>query len=30
MILDKLVSAIHNDVVAGLRGYHANMSMSRE
>ena len=30
MILDKLVSAIHNDVVAGLRGYHTNMSMSRE
>lgn len=30
MIYDKLVSAIHNDVVAGLRGYHTNMSMSRE
>lgn len=30
MILDKLVSAIHNDVAAGLRGYHTNMSMSRE
>ena len=28
MILDKLASAIRNDVVGGLRGYHTNMSMS--
>lgn len=27
-ILDKLASAIRNDVVSGLRGYHHNMSMS--
>ena len=30
MILDKLASAIRNDVVGGLRGYHTNMSMSLE
>lgn len=28
--LDKLASAIRNDVVSGLRGYHHNMSMSLE
>lgn len=30
MILDKLVSAIRNDLVAGLRGYHTNLSLSTE
>jgi hypothetical protein len=30
MILNKLVSAIKNDVVSGLRGYHTNLSMSEE
>lgn len=28
MILQKLASAIRNDILGGLRGYHANMSMS--
>lgn len=28
--IEKLASAIRNDVVAGLRGYHTNMSMSME
>jgi hypothetical protein len=28
--IDKLVSAIRNDVVSGLRGYHTNLSMSDE
>lgn len=28
--LDKIASAIQNDVVSGLRGYHTNMSMSME
>lgn len=28
--LEKLASAIRNDVVAGLRGYHTNLSMSME
>lgn len=28
--VEKLASAIRNDVVSGLRGYHANMSMSME
>ena len=30
MIIEKLASAIRNDVVGGLRGYHHNMSMSME
>lgn len=30
MIFNKLASAIRNDVVSGLRGYHHNMSMSIE
>lgn len=30
MILKKLVSAIKNDIVSGLRGYHTNLSMSEE
>jgi hypothetical protein len=30
MILDKLVSAIKNDIVSGLRGYHSNFSISDE
>lgn len=30
MIFQKLASAIRNDVVSGLRGYHTNMSMSLE
>jgi hypothetical protein len=30
MILNKLVSAIKNDVVSGLRGMHTNLSMSDE
>lgn len=29
-IIEKLASAIRNDVVSGLRGYHTNMSMSME
>ena len=29
-IFSKLASAIKNDIVAGLRGYHHNMSMSME
>lgn len=29
-ILEKLASAIRNDVISGLRGYHHNMSMSIE
>lgn len=28
--IDKLASAIRNDVIGGLRGYHANLSMSLE
>ena len=28
--IEKLASAIHNDVVSGLRGYHTNMSLSLE
>ena len=28
--IEKLASAIRNDVVAGLRGYHTNLSMSME
>ena len=28
--IDKLVSAIKNDVISGLRGYHTNLSMSDE
>ena len=28
--IDKLVSAIHNDIVGGLRGYHTNLSLSTE
>lgn len=28
--INKLASAIRNDVVSGLRGYHTNMSMSME
>lgn len=28
--IDKLVSAIRNDVVSGLRGYHTNLSISLE
>jgi hypothetical protein len=28
--ITKLASAIRNDVVSGLRGYHTNMSMSLE
>lgn len=28
MILDKLASAIYNDIVSGLRGYHTNLSLS--
>lgn len=28
--IEKLASAIRNDVVAGLRGYHTNLSMSTE
>ena len=30
MIFDKLASAIRNDVVGGLRGYHTNLSMNVE
>lgn len=30
MIFDKLASAIRNDVVGGLRGYHTNMSMNMD
>lgn len=29
-VFSKLASAIQNDIVAGLRGYHTNMSMSME
>jgi hypothetical protein len=29
-ILSKLASAVRNDIVSGLRGYHHNMSMSIE
>jgi len=29
-IFDKLASAIQNDVISGLRGYHHNMSMDIE
>ena len=28
--IEKLADAVRNDVVAGLRGYHTNMSMSKE
>ena len=28
--IEKLASAIRNDVVAGLKGYHTNLSMSTE
>ena len=28
--IEKLASAIRNDVVSGLRGYHNNLSMSME
>ena len=28
--IEKLASAIRNDVVSGLRGYHTNLSMSLE
>lgn len=28
--IEKLASAIYNDVVSGLRGYHTNFSMSLE
>ena len=28
--IEKLASAIRNDIVAGLRGYHSNLSMSME
>nr|DAM35496.1 MAG TPA: hypothetical protein [Bacteriophage sp.] len=28
--LDKLASAIRNDIVGGLRGYHTNLSLSNE
>lgn len=28
--IEKLASAIRNDIVSGLRGYHSNMSMSME
>ena len=30
MVYDKLTSAIQNDIISGLRGYHHNMSMSLE
>jgi hypothetical protein len=30
MILEKLTSAIKNDIVSGLRGYHTNLSISDE
>ena len=30
MIFDKLASAIRNDIVGGLRGYHTNLSMNLE
>ena len=30
MKINKLASAVRNDVVSGLRGYHANLSMSME
>jgi hypothetical protein len=29
-IIKKLASAIYNDIVSGLRGYHHNPSMSLE
>jgi hypothetical protein len=29
-VLNKLASAIRNDIVSGLRGYHHNMSLSIE
>jgi hypothetical protein len=28
--IQKLASAIHNDIVGGLRGYHTNLSLSEE
>lgn len=30
MVFEKLASAIYNDIVSGLRGYHNNMSLSLE
>jgi hypothetical protein len=30
MIIEKLASAIFNDVVSGLRGHHSNISLSLE
>ena len=30
MLLEKLTSAIKNDIVSGLRGYHTNLSISDE
>ena len=29
-ILSKLASAIRNDIISGLRGYHHNLSLSTE
>jgi hypothetical protein len=28
--IEKLASAIHNDIIGGLRGYHTNLSLSME
>jgi hypothetical protein len=28
--IEKLASAVYNDIVGGLRGYHANPSISME
>nr|DAT77813.1 MAG TPA: hypothetical protein [Caudoviricetes sp.] len=28
--IEKLASAIRNDVISGLRGYHTNLSMSMD
>jgi hypothetical protein len=30
MVFEKLASAIHNDILSGLRGYHSNLSLSLE
>jgi hypothetical protein len=30
MIIEKLASAIRNDVVSGLRGYHTGQSLSMD
>ena len=30
MVFEKLASAIHNDILSGLRGYHSNLSLSIE